>query len=232
MAYVFVQAAISPNANANPRIFNPVSEGLANFTTGNAVFFCAEYFQNNTDPARTIVSVTDQAGTPITFTPVTSQQYAVDTGTLAFVIPSMPSGVTDVRLNMSALPAFGSIFGATEYSGLSTTVDGTGSSSASASTATDNATASATNSNQPAIVWSAGVDSVFTSTPAAGTGQTSRAGANGMRMQDIRVTSTGVQAATFTNTHGSACNHIVNVIILDEPGGGGGGIVLFGQVIM
>jgi len=195
------------------------------FTTGNRVFAGVLYFQNSGDPARTLVSVTDQSNNAITYSEEgVTQRYATDTGMVVFNIPSMPASVTAIKITLSASPAFGMNGFTSEFSGLSTgAADGTNSLSASAGTGTDAVVSgSATRGATTAVNWGVACDSAFNSIPAAGTGFTSAAGANALRVE-YKTASSGSQQATFTNTHGSAANHIAYIFIVPEPGGGGGG---------
>lgn len=190
----------------------------AGFTAGNTVFGVVLYFQNGGDPARTIVSVTDQSSNALTYSQPATQRYATDTGMLVFVIQNIPSGVTSLIVTISGTPAFGSNRGYSEYSGLVTSgTDGANSISASAGTGTDAVlSGTASNASQPALCWGVASDSVFNSVPAAGTGFTSRVSANALQIEDKQLTATGSQQATFTNTHGSAANHIAYMIIIDD----------------
>ena len=215
MAYAHVQSQTFGLTSGVSRTLTPAS----GFTTGSRVFAGLLYFQNSGDPARTIVSVTDQSSNAITYSEESvTQRYATDTGMLVFNIRSMPAGVTALIITMSGAPAYGSNGFISEFTGLnSSAADGVNSLSASVGTATDAVVSgSATRGSGTAIAWGVAADSVFNSVPAAGTGYTSAAGANALRIEYATAAS-GSQQATFTNTHGSAANHIAYIFIVAEP---------------
>lgn len=219
MAYAHVQSQAFSLVSGAARTLTPAS----GFTTGSRVFAGLLYFQNSGDPARTIVSVTDQSATPITYSEESvTQRYATDTGMLVFNIRSMPAGVTSLIITMSGTPAYGSNGFISEFTGLGTgAADAVNSNSSSASTSTDAVVSgTATRGSNTALAWGVACDSVFTSTPATGTGFTSGAGASGLRVEYATAAS-GSNQMTFTNTHGSACNHIAYIFIVAEPGSAG-----------
>ena len=105
MAYAHVQSQTFGLTSGVSRTLTPAS----GFTTGSRVFAGLLYFQNSGDPARTIVSVTDQSSNAITYSEESvTQRYATDTGILVFNIRSMPAGVTSLIITLSAAPAYGS----------------------------------------------------------------------------------------------------------------------------
>lgn len=225
MAYAHIQSqTFSLVSGSATRTLTPAS----GFTTGSRVFAGLLYFQNSGDPARTIVSVTDQSSNAITFSQESvTDRYATDTGMVVFNIRSMPAGVTSLLITLSASPAFGSNGFISEFSGLSTgAADGVNSLSASAGTGTDAVVSgSATRGSNTALAWGVACDSAFTTVPNAGTGFTSGAGANGIRVE-YKTAASGSQQATFTNTHGSAANHIAYLFIVPEPAAASGSKLL------
>lgn len=219
MAFGHIQSETFGFASGAARTLTPAS----GFTTGSRVFAGLLYFQNSGDPARTIVSVTDQSLNAITFSEESvTQRYATDTGMLAFNIRSMPAGVTALIITMSGAPAFGSNGFISEFSGLTTgAADAVNSLSASAGTGTDDVlSGTATRGSGSALAWGVACDSVFNSTPATGTGFTSAASGNALRVE-YATASAGSNQMTFGNTHGSACNHIAYIFVIAEAGGGG-----------
>lgn len=194
----------------------------AGFTAGNTIVIGIVYYQSAATPL-SISSVTNQSATPVTYSEPSTQRFATDTGLNFILIQNVPSGTTGLIVTMSGAPAFGSNWVLGEYSGLVTSgTDGASSLSASASTSTDAVTSgTASNTVQPAAVIGIATDSAFNTIPIAGTGFTSNVGIGALRLEFKRITATGSQAATFTNNHGSSCNHITAMVVLDEPGGGG-----------
>lgn len=220
MAYAHVQSQTFAGATGAARTLTPAS----GFTTGSRVFAGLLYYQNSGDPARTISSVTDQSLNAITYSEESvTQRYATDTGMLVFNIRSMPAGVTSLIITMSGAPAYGSNGFISEFTGLDTgAADAVNSNSASAGTGTDAVVSgTATRGSGTALAWGVATDSAFNSVPAAGTGFTSGAGANALRIE-YATASSGSNQATFTNTHGSACNHIAYIFVVPEPGGASG----------
>jgi len=223
VAWAHVQSVTEGAVAGSARTLTPGSMGGAAFTTGTRVFAGLLYYQNGADPQRTIVSVTDQSANAITYAQPATQIYATDTGMCVIDIPSMPASVTALIITISGAPAFGSAGFISEYSGLGTAAaDGANSATASYGTGTDAVVSgSASNASQPALCWGIATDSQGNSTPNAGTGFTSRVGANAIRIEDKNLTTTGSQQATFTNSAGASRIHIAYMIIADEPGGGG-----------
>lgn len=216
MAYAHVQSQTFASTTGVARTLTPSSA----FTTGSRVFAGLVYYQNSGDPARTIASVTDQSLNAISYSEESvTQRYATDTGMLVFNIRSMPAGVTSLIITMSGTPAYGSAGFISEFTGLTSgSADAVNSNSASAGTGTDAVVSgTATRGSNTAVSWGVATDSVFNSIPAAGTGFTSGAGANAIRVE-YATASSGSNQATFTNTHGSACNHIAYIFVVAEPG--------------
>jgi hypothetical protein len=232
MAYTHVQSLTEAVVAGSARTLTPSGMGGANFTTGSRVFAGLLYYQNGADPQRTVVSVTNQSATPITYAEPATQRYASDTGMVVVDIPNMPAGVTALIITISGPPAFGSNGFLSEYTGLATTAaDGANSLSASVGTGTDAVVSgTASNASQPAICWGVSTDSQGNSVPNAGTGFTSRVGANALRLEDKALSTMTSQQATFTNSSGASRNHITYMIIADEPGAGGD--TLMAQVMM
>lgn len=235
MAYAHVQSIFFPNVSGSATLtLQPTSQGGANFTTGSRVFAGLEYFQNGADPARTVVSVTNQSATPITFAQPASNQYATDTGAVVVDIPVMPAGVTSILITLSASPAFGALGFVSEYTGLGTgAADGASSLINTSAPTTGDAvvSGSASNAAQPAICWGVAFDAIANSVPTNGTGFTSRLAAAGCAVEDKRLTATGSQQTTFTNASGGARTFIAFMIMADEPGGGGG-ITMMGAMCL
>jgi len=225
MAWAHIQSeTFSTVSGSATRTLTPAS----GFTTGSRVFAGLLYYQNGGDAARTITSVTDQSDNAITYSQEgVTDRYATDTGMVVFNIRSMPASVTALKITLSASPAFGMNGFISEFSGLDTgAADGVNSNSASASTSTDAVVSgSATRGSNTALTWGVATDSAFNTVPAAGTGFTSGAGANALRVE-YKTAASGSQQTTFTNTHGSSCNHIAYIFIVPEPAAGGGGSLL------
>lgn len=228
MAYTHVQTVTENVVAGSARTLTPGSMGGAAFTTGSRVFAGLLYYQNSGDPARTIVSVTDQSSNAITYAEPATQRYATDTGMLVIDIPVMPASVTGLIITMSGSPIFGSKGFISEYTGLGTAAaDGANSATASYGTGTDAVVSgTASNAAQPAICWGVATDSQGNSIPNSGTGFTSRIGADSLRIEDKALSATGSQQATWTNSAGASRTHIAYMIIADEPGASGAANVL------
>lgn len=203
MAYAFIQQ----NANDNAASAATITVTLTP-TAGNLLVFAISGDSLDTSS----IALSDNLGTHNTFTQISTDLVSLaDQRCAWWFAANCKGGATTFTATFSTSTRFRTIYVA-EYSGIATTspflngtraenqVPGTGADAVSSGNA--NAT------SQPALVWGFSIDVTGGTTPAAGTGYTSRAGvwstATALgRPEDKRVTVTGNVAATFTATTGT-----------------------------
>lgn len=227
MAFVHVQTIELGNSGTAISV-RPTDNGGANYTTGSRVLIRLSFAQNPGDPFPTISSIQDQSAAAVTgavelatcaknSTTDGIQQRVVD-------VPSMPAGVTQIVVNLSGAPTFGTDVVVSEYTGCGTGAAdvvnalldqsyGTGANAVLSGTATNTA--------QPALLWACCEDTQGASAAVAGSGFTQRASFTRHCVEDARLTTTASQQATFTSGAGVSRRFMTAIVIIDEPGASG-----------
>ena len=216
-----VQTKTADNTgNVNNNTVTPTS----GVTAGNAVALAIAYAEGS---SRTIASVKDQANTNIPYTEIGSGLLDVSNGVglRVIVIQNAPSGITGIKVTLSATASFGIYLQLCEFSGLKTSglIDQSASQSQTAiGTGTDLVTSgNLTPGAQPGILFAASIDTSNAATPAAGTGFTSGAAhvfATQGRTEYKAISSLSAVAGTFTGTNGTR-NFLTTAVMLLEPSG-------------